>query len=63
VLERAANASLRKENSWQPAEPTEEELIEVESGLIAEGEDATTNPAINSDVDPVTSSIIYDDDE
>jgi hypothetical protein len=54
---------LRKENSWQPAEPTEEELIEVESGLIAEGEDATTNPAINSDVDPVTSSIIYDDDE
>ena len=43
-------------------EPTEEELIEIENGVIAEGEDSTTNPVINSDVTPVTPSVIYDDD-
>jgi len=58
------NASLRKEKTLQhAAEPTEEELVEIEDGLMAEGEDVTTNPVINGDVDPVTSSVIYDNDE
>lgn len=63
VLKRAANATLRKEEPWLPAEPTEEELVELEDGLMAEGEDITTNPVINSDVDPVASSAILDNDE
>jgi hypothetical protein len=65
VLKRVANASLRKEKTLQhAAEPTEEELqVEIEDGLMAEGEDITTNPVINSDVDPVTSSVILDNDE
>jgi hypothetical protein len=54
---------MQKEKSWQPAEPTEEELIEIENGVMAEGEDVTTNPVINSNVCPVTSSIICDSDE
>ena len=64
VLKRVGNASLRKEKTLQhAAEPTEEELVEIEDGLMAEGEDVTTNPVINGDVDPVTSSVILDNDE
>jgi hypothetical protein len=42
-------------------EPTEEELIEIEDSLAGEGEDITTNPALNSNVAATISSFIYND--
>ena len=62
ILERVANAvSLRKNTMTQP-EPTEEELIELENALAAEGEDITTNPTLNGDVAVTISPLIYADD-
>jgi hypothetical protein len=62
ILERVANAvSLRKNTMTQP-EPTEEELIEIEDALSAEGKDITTNPTLNKDVTVALSPFVYDDD-
>ena len=43
-------------------EPTEEELIEIEDALSAEGKDITTNPTLNKDVTVALSPFVYDDD-
>ena len=58
-----AKAIEAKGNVLEQSEPSDEELVELEDILIAEGEDITTNPALNKAVRIPISSVLDENDE